>query len=40
MLSQLREVMKQPSGANDAEAQGFLCEAETLIESKPAGKKD
>jgi tetratricopeptide (TPR) repeat protein len=35
-LARLREVMKQERWANDAEAQGFLREAEELIEGKPA----
>jgi hypothetical protein len=39
-LSRLREAMKQPGWANDAEAQGFLREADELIEGKPAGKKE
>jgi hypothetical protein len=34
-LVRLREVMKQPRWANDAGAQGFLCEAEERIEGKP-----
>jgi tetratricopeptide (TPR) repeat protein len=38
-LARLREVMKQEPWANDAEAQGFLREAEELIEGKPAAKK-
>jgi WD40 repeat protein/serine/threonine protein kinase len=38
-LARLREVMKQPRWAQDAEAQGFLREAEELIEGKPADKK-
>ena len=36
-LGRLREVMKQPAWANYAEAQGFLREAEELIEGKGAG---
>ncbi len=31
----LRKTMKQPRWANDEEAQGFLREAEELIEGKP-----
>jgi WD40 repeat protein/tRNA A-37 threonylcarbamoyl transferase component Bud32 len=38
-LARLREVMKQPRWANDTEAQGFLREAEELIEGKVAEKK-
>jgi WD40 repeat protein/tRNA A-37 threonylcarbamoyl transferase component Bud32 len=38
-LARLREVMKQERRANDAEAKGFLREAEELIEGKPADKK-
>jgi hypothetical protein len=38
-LGVLRKVMKQARWANDAEAQGFLREAEELIEGKPADKK-
>jgi Flp pilus assembly protein TadD len=38
-LGRLREVMKERAQANDAEAQGFLREAEELIEEKPAAKK-
>jgi WD40 repeat protein/tRNA A-37 threonylcarbamoyl transferase component Bud32 len=37
-LARVREVMKQERWANDAEAQGFLREAEELIEGKPAKK--
>ena len=37
-LAQLREVMKQPRWAKDAEAAGFLREAEELIEGKAAEK--
>jgi hypothetical protein len=39
-LGRLREVMKQPGWANDAEAQGFLREAEELIEGKGARKEE
>jgi hypothetical protein len=39
-LGRLREVMKQPYWEKNAEAQGFLREAEQLIEGKPADKKD
>jgi hypothetical protein len=35
-LARLHEVMKQPNRANDAEAQGFLREADELIEGKAA----
>jgi hypothetical protein len=38
-LVRLREVMKQERWAKDAEAQGFLREAEELIEGKPAEKQ-
>jgi Tfp pilus assembly protein PilF len=34
-LARLREVMKNPTQAKNAEAQGFLREAEALIEGKP-----
>jgi WD40 repeat protein len=37
-LARLREAMKQPRWANNAEAQGFLREAEEFIEGKSAGK--
>jgi Tol biopolymer transport system component len=37
-LARLREVMKQPVWAKQAESQGFLREAEELIEGKAAGK--
>jgi hypothetical protein len=40
MLGRLREVMKQPRWANNAEAKGFLREAEELIDRKPASKKE
>jgi WD40 repeat protein len=39
-LVRLREVMKQPPRVNEAEAIGFLREAEELIEGKPPDKKD
>jgi tetratricopeptide (TPR) repeat protein len=39
-LGRLREVMKQPNRAKDAEAVGFLREAEELIEGKAGGKKE
>jgi tetratricopeptide (TPR) repeat protein len=39
-LARLREVMKQPRWANNVEAQGFLREAEGLIEGKAVDKKD
>jgi tetratricopeptide (TPR) repeat protein len=32
----LREIMKQPRWAEDAEAQGFLREAEAVLKTKPA----
>jgi tetratricopeptide (TPR) repeat protein len=38
-LARLREVIKQERWANEAETQGFLREAEELIEGKPAAKK-
>jgi tetratricopeptide (TPR) repeat protein len=38
-LARLREVMKQPGWAIHAESQGFLREAEELIEGKAAGKR-
>ena len=38
-LGRLREVMKQPRWAKDAEAQDFLREAEELIEGKATEKK-
>jgi dipeptidyl aminopeptidase/acylaminoacyl peptidase len=34
-LGRLREVMKQPDWAQNAEAQGFLREAEALLQGKP-----
>jgi hypothetical protein len=34
-LGRLREVMKQPDWAQNAEAQGFLREAESLLQGKP-----
>ena len=39
-LAQLREVMKQPRWEKDAEARGFLREAEEVIDGKPADKKE
>jgi hypothetical protein len=39
-LARLREVMKQPRWAKDAEAQSFLREAEELIEGKPTEKQN
>ena len=36
MRAVLRESMKDPRWAKNAEYQGFLREAESLIESKPA----
>jgi hypothetical protein len=38
-LDRLREVMHQPRSANDAQAQGFLREAEELLSPKPADRK-
>jgi hypothetical protein len=38
-LRGLREVMKEPGWALYAEAQGFLREAEELMEGKAADKK-
>jgi tetratricopeptide (TPR) repeat protein len=38
-LGRLREVMKHPNQAKNAEAQGFLREAEKLIEGEPAHRK-
>jgi tetratricopeptide (TPR) repeat protein len=38
-LTRLRDLMKQPRWASNAEAQGFLREAEELIDGKPADKK-
>jgi WD40 repeat protein len=38
-LDRLREVMQQPNWEKNAEAQGFLREAEELIDAKPAGRK-
>jgi tetratricopeptide (TPR) repeat protein len=38
-LARLREMMKQPPWADNAEAQGFLREAEELIDGKPSDKK-
>jgi len=37
--AKVREVMKQPRWAKDTETQGFLREAEELIEDKAAKKK-
>jgi WD40 repeat protein/serine/threonine protein kinase len=39
-LARLRELLKQGHGFNETEAQGFLLEAEELIEGKPADKKN
>jgi Tol biopolymer transport system component len=39
-LGRLREVMKQPRWAQNAEAVGFLREAKELIEGKAGGKKE
>jgi tetratricopeptide (TPR) repeat protein len=39
-LARLRNVMKQPRWAQDAEAVGFLREAEGLIEGRAGDKKD
>jgi hypothetical protein len=38
-LTRLRETPKPPRWPNDAEAQGFLREAEELSEGKPAEKQ-
>jgi WD40 repeat protein/serine/threonine protein kinase len=38
-LARLREVMKQPPWAKDAEAQGFLREAEETLKRQPASEK-
>jgi Tfp pilus assembly protein PilF len=38
-LTRLREAMKQRPWANDAEAQGFLQEAEETLNEKPASEK-
>jgi WD40 repeat protein len=38
-LARLREAMKQTRWAKDAEAQGFLREAEEVLKTKPAGGK-
>lgn len=38
-LARLREIMKQERWAKDAEARGFLHEAEGLTEGKRAGNK-
>jgi WD40 repeat protein/serine/threonine protein kinase len=38
-LARLREVMKQPRWAKDAESQGFLREAEEALKTNPAGVK-
>jgi hypothetical protein len=38
-LGRLREILKQPSMAHDAESVGFLREAEELIEGKAAGRR-
>jgi hypothetical protein len=38
-LARLREIMQQPRWTKDAEAQGFLREAEELIEGRAADKK-
>jgi tetratricopeptide (TPR) repeat protein len=40
MLGRLQEVLKQPAWEKNAEAQGFLREAEELIDRKPAHKKE
>jgi WD40 repeat protein/tRNA A-37 threonylcarbamoyl transferase component Bud32 len=40
MLGRLREVMKQPRWKQNAEAVGFLREAQELIEGKAEGKKE
>jgi WD40 repeat protein len=38
-LARLREVLKQPRWANNAEAQGFLREAEAVLKTTPASGK-
>jgi hypothetical protein len=38
-LTQLRELMKQPSWKENSEAQAFLREAEGLIEGKAGDKR-
>jgi WD40 repeat protein/serine/threonine protein kinase len=38
-FARLREAMKQPRWAKDAEAQGFLREAEEALQTNPAGGK-
>jgi hypothetical protein len=38
-LGRLRDAMKQPRWAQDAVAQGFLREAEGLIEGRAGGQK-
>jgi hypothetical protein len=38
-LARLREVMKQPRWAKNAEAQGFLREAEAVLKTRPASGK-
>jgi hypothetical protein len=38
-LGRLREYMKQAGWSGEVEAEGFLREAEELIEGRPAGKK-
>jgi dipeptidyl aminopeptidase/acylaminoacyl peptidase len=39
-LARLRKVMNEPAREKNAEGQGFLREAEELIEGKPADRKD
>jgi tetratricopeptide (TPR) repeat protein len=38
-LEQLRQAMQKPARASNAEAQGFLREAETLIERQPSDRR-
>ena len=38
-LARLREIMKQPAWLKNAEAQGFLGEAETLINGGQPGQE-
>jgi hypothetical protein len=38
-FARLREIMKQERWANNAEFQGFLREAEHLLEGKPSDKQ-
>ena len=38
-MARLRERMKEPRWADDAESRGFLEEAEALIEERPEHRK-